>query len=484
MEYDAPIRVLGEVFGFNAFRPLQEEVVHSLLRGEDNFVLMPTGGGKSLCYQLPALLLSGTTIVVSPLIAIMQDQVVQLTNKGIAAACYHSGLTPQAAQEVLKRLHQGEIDLLYIAPERLLTRVFLQRLQCIKLALFAIDEAHCISRWGHDFRQEYTQLGKLRELFPSIPMVALTATADFKTRQDIQTCLGLARAKVSIASFNRCNIYYRVLPKQKPIQQLMQFLKTKDGQAGIIYCSSRKRVEAVAEQLRQAGLTAAAYHAGLTPQLRQTLQNAFLQNQLTILVATIAFGMGIDKPNCRYIVHYDLPKDLEAYYQETGRAGRDGLAAEALMLLGKRDVLQQQALLLHCSDLAQRERQQQKLNALLAYAESKACRRRYLLQYFGEALEKDCAYCDSCLNKLATAKPSQESVLQCLQQVRRQLAEQAAVPPFVIMSDAHLLAMAALEPQACLSKILAIPGISPSKIKRYGQDFLAALQYSHAKSLA
>jgi len=387
---------LAAVFGFHRFRPPQQEVVERVIAGEDVFLVMPTGGGKSLCYQIPALHRSGLTIVVSPLISLMKDQVDALVANGVQAALLNSSLTSAEARAVSARIDAGGLDLLYVAPERLMMTEFLEQIATIKLALFAIDEAHCISQWGHDFRPEYTRLGRLRELFPAVPLIAMTATADPQTRTDIINQLGIRAAKVFVAGFDRPNIVYTVVPKQKPAAQLANFLSGRRDEAGIVYALSRKRVEQVAGRLQQEGYSAAAYHAGLPDKERQRVQNAFQRDDIRIVVATVAFGMGIDKPNVRFVVHYDMPKSVESYYQETGRAGRDGLPSEALMLFGMGDVMTARKLIEN-SDNAERIRiELQKLNAMVAYAEALTCRRRALLAYFGDLREHQCDNCDIC----------------------------------------------------------------------------------------
>ncbi len=392
-----PLETLKTVFGYPTFRPPQEEIIAQVMRGEDAFVIMPTGGGKSLCYQIPALHRSGVGIVVSPLISLMKDQVDALNANGVAAACYNSTLTEAGSRRVLADLHKGRLDLLYVAPERLMAENFLERLKELEIALFAIDEAHCISQWGHDFRPEYVQLGRLRGIFPAVPLIALTATADPQTRADIIQRLGLSGAACHVCGFDRPNILYSVIEKQKPFQQLMKFLQGRQGEAGIVYALSRKRVEEVAGRLAAAGMEAAPYHAGLPDAERRRVQEAFMRDDLRIVVATVAFGMGIDKPNVRFVVHYDLPRNIESYYQETGRAGRDGLPAEAFLLFGYGDIAISRALIESGGNAEQNRIELHKLNAMIGFAEALTCRRRVLLGYFGERLEDDCGNCDLCL---------------------------------------------------------------------------------------
>ncbi|RRQ20807.1 DNA helicase RecQ [Thiohalobacter thiocyanaticus] len=391
-------RILRSTFGYADFRPYQQTIIEQLAAGEDVFVLMPTGGGKSLCYQIPALLRPGTALVVSPLISLMQDQVAALQANGVAAACYNSSLDGDAARQVLARLHAGELDLLYVSPERLLSDGFLGRLQDISIALIAIDEAHCVSQWGHDFRPEYARLGGLGEHFPGVPRIALTATADAQTRTDILRVLGLEAAQQHVTGFDRPNIRYSVLEKHKPFDQLLAFLEARPEQAGIVYALSRKRVDEVAGRLAERGLRAAAYHAGLPAGQRRQVQEDFLRDRLDLVVATVAFGMGIDKPNVRFVIHYDLPRNIEGYYQETGRAGRDGLPAEALLLHGQQDIVTARRLVDNTEDADQRRIELHKLNAMVDFAESRVCRRRILLNYFGQSLEQDCGNCDICLD--------------------------------------------------------------------------------------
>ncbi len=413
-------KVLKDVFGYDAFRSTQEDVICTLLDGKDAFVLMPTGGGKSLCYQIPAIMREGTGIVVSPLISLMKDQVDALTRCGVKAAYYNSSLKAAAAKEVLDQFEAGELDLLYVAPERLLTKAFLKRLEGVKIGLFAIDEAHCVSQWGHDFRPEYVRLGELREVMPDIPMIALTATADEHTREDIADRLGLKRAKRYVSSFDRPNIRYLVSEKRQPLTQVLTFLEDWKGSSGIIYCLSRKRVEDMAVNLQRHGIRAAAYHAGMPGRQREKVQDDFLRDRVKVIVATIAFGMGVDKPNVRFVIHHDLPKSIESYYQETGRAGRDGMESEALMLYGSGDVNLVRRLIENVENPDQRRVEVHKLNSMVALSEALTCRRRVLLGYFGEEMEgTSCGNCDICLDPPETYDGSKIATMavECVKQL-------------------------------------------------------------------
>ncbi|PKQ38256.1 MAG: DNA helicase RecQ [Actinobacteria bacterium HGW-Actinobacteria-1] len=387
---------LADVFGYAEFRPHQSEIIDAIVAGQDAFVLMPTGGGKSLCFQIPALHRAGTAIVVSPLISLMKDQVDALCANGVAAAVLNSSLAAEESSDVLSRLRAGELDLLYVSPERLVMDGFMQTLSRLELSLFAIDEAHCVSQWGHDFRPEYVQLGCLRERFGHVPVVALTATADEQTRTDVLRQLNLPDARTFVTGFDRPNIHYAAAYKTKPAVQLIEFLKQHDGESGIVYALSRRRVEEVAEKLREAGVRAGAYHAGMNAAARARVQEAFMGDRLDVVVATVAFGMGIDKPDVRFVVHYDMPKSIEGYYQETGRAGRDGLPAEALMLWSMQDVMTSKGFIDAVANEEQRRIETHKLNSMIAFAEALSCRRRALLGYFGEELVDDCGNCDVC----------------------------------------------------------------------------------------
>jgi ATP-dependent DNA helicase RecQ len=398
-----PQQLLHDVFGYPEFRGPQADIVEHLANGGDALVLMPTGGGKSLCYQIPALLRPGVGIVVSPLIALMQDQVDALRQLGVAAAFLNSTLDFAAVVATEKKLFAGELDLLYVAPERLLTERFLALLDRLaadgRLALFAIDEAHCVAQWGHDFRPEYIQLSVLHERYPAVPRVALTATADALTRREILVRLGLEEARVFVSSFDRPNIRYSVVERDNPKRQLLDFLAGHAGEAGIVYCLSRRKVDETAAWLAEQGIAALPYHAGLDTATRTRHQQRFLREDGIVMVATIAFGMGIDKPDVRFVAHLDLPKSLEAYYQETGRAGRDGEPAEAWMTYGLNDVvIHRQRIDESEAGEEQKRIERGKLDALLAWCETAACRRTRLLAYFGESREERCGNCDTCLD--------------------------------------------------------------------------------------
>lgn len=414
-----PPSVLRNVFGYEQFRGQQQAIIDQIVGGGDALVLMPTGGGKSLCYQIPALCRQGTAIVVSPLIALMHDQVTALQQLGVRAAALHSGLTPEQSREVLSALMRGAIDLLYIAPERLLLDGTLAMLQKCTISLIAIDEAHCVSQWGHDFRPEYLQLGMLRDLFEGVPRLALTATADGPTRREIVEKLRLEQGRQFVASFDRPNIHYTVTPKARPRDQLLRFLQSdgQRGEAGIVYCLSRARTEEIAAYLRENGFRALAYHAGMEPAARSAHQDAFIKEDGVIIVATVAFGMGINKPDVRFVVHMDMPKSIEAYYQETGRAGRDGLPARAFMLYGMEDVVRRRAMIEDGdADESHKRVERHKLDALVGFCESARCRRQILLDYFGEKRADPCGACDVCEHPVAQfdATIPAQKILSCV----------------------------------------------------------------------
>jgi ATP-dependent DNA helicase RecQ len=415
-------QLLHDIFGYSSFRGEQQSIVEHVSAGGDALVLMPTGGGKSLCYQLPALLRDGVGIVVSPLIALMQDQVDALQQLGVRAAFLNSSLDAAAAREVTQRLLNGDLQILYVAPERLLMPHFLNLLEQIEIgtgiALFAIDEAHCVSQWGHDFRPEYRKLTVLHERFPQVPRIALTATADAPTRAEIVERLTLEDAEQFVSSFDRPNIRYRVTQKDNARQQLEAFLDAEHpNDAGIIYCLSRRKVEETADWLKSRGWDAQPYHAGLDASVRNANQRRFLREEGVIMVATVAFGMGIDKPNVRFVAHLDLPKSMEGYYQETGRAGRDGLPANAWMTYGLGDVVSMRKML-DAGDAPEERKQveRHKLDALLGFCESTACRHQTLLRYFGEAHDGNCGQCDNCLSPVDTwdATQAAQMALSCV----------------------------------------------------------------------
>jgi len=396
-------RILKDVFGYDSFRGRQGAIIERVASGGDALVLMPTGGGKSLCFQVPALLRDGLAVVVSPLIALMDDQVATLEELGVAAVALNSTLEADQQRDIAERIRRGEIKMLYLAPERLVQPRMLAFLQQLQIALFAIDEAHCVSQWGHDFRPEYLQLGQLAEFFPDVPRIALTATADMRTREEIVNRLHLQDAERFLSSFDRPNIFYRIVPKEQPRKQLLAFLAARKGDAGIVYCLSRKKVEEVAGFLTEQGFPALPYHAGLPAELRAFNQKRFLNEEGLIMVATIAFGMGIDKPNVRFVAHLDLPKSLEAYYQETGRAGRDGLPADAWMAYGLQDMIFLKQMLANSEGDERHKRvEQHKLDAMLALCEETRCRRQVLLAYFDEELPQPCGHCDNCTDGVQT----------------------------------------------------------------------------------
>jgi ATP-dependent DNA helicase RecQ len=435
--------LLKQYFGFTSFRPLQEEIIRDSLADRDTFALLPTGGGKSLCFQLPALVRDGLTVVVSPLIALMKDQVDALQASGIAATFLNSSLAAGEGRGRLRGLHNGEYRLLYVAPERLMLSGFLSDLQRWNVKLIAIDEAHCISEWGHDFRPEYRQIAELRNHFPDVPFMALTATATGRVREDIISHLKLREPKCYVASFNRPNLTYRILAKNKPYDQLLDFLRARPKESGIVYCLSRKGAESVAQRLNENGVKARPYHAGLTSKERSEHQELFLRDNIRVVCATIAFGMGINKPNVRFVVHYDLPKNIEGYYQETGRAGRDGLPGECVLLFSPGDAVKQTTFIDEKPNPQERQIAREQLQQMVHYAECAGCRRRELLAYFGEEFSGtgvppvssetksethrqdacatiNCGACDNCLSPRATfdGTLAAQKFLSCVYRIR------------------------------------------------------------------
>lgn len=407
--------LLKNVFGYHQFREGQLEIIQAVLAGQDALVLMPTGGGKSLCYQLSALSLPGLTVVVSPLISLMKDQVDSLHAMGVAAAYVSANQTPEEQRAIFMQLQAEQIKLLYVSPERLLKLDFIERLQTLHISLFAVDEAHCVSQWGHDFRPEYCQLGQVKHLFPNVPVMGLTATADMTTRKDIQQQLVLTNPHIYQGSFDRPNIRYNQLTKYKPLQQVLSILDRKEG-AGIIYCRSRKKVDELTASLKQRGYRCDSYHAGLDHHSRDATQTAFLKEEIDIVVATVAFGMGINKSNVRYVIHYDLPRSIESYYQEIGRAGRDGLPSEAILLFEEKEVARIQEWIGLTENPQQKAVELEKFKAMHGFAEAQTCRRLVLLNYFSEFQHQSCGNCDICLDppKQFDGTTDAQKILSCI----------------------------------------------------------------------
>ena len=415
-------KTLKATFGYDGFRPLQREIMEANLAGRDTFALLPTGGGKSLCFQLPALLREGLTLVVSPLIALMKDQVNQLEAAGVEATFLNSSLGVKETKARLAGLHQGRYKLLYAAPERLMLDHWQENLRAWNVAAIAIDEAHCISEWGHDFRPEYRQIARLREWLPDIPLMALTATATERVRDDIVKHLRLREPEVFVASFNRPNLSYRVIPKEQPTKQILDFIKSRPMDSGIVYCATRASADRVAESLSERGFPAVPYHAGLTNNERAQNQELFIRDETRIVCATIAFGMGINKPNVRWVIHHDLPKNIEGYYQETGRAGRDGLPGDCLLLFSAGDAAKQTHFIDEMSDGHEQRIAREQLRLMLGYADCPTCRRRELLNYFAEAYtEPNCGSCDNCLQPRENynATTQAQKLLSCVYRVRQ-----------------------------------------------------------------
>ncbi len=446
--------VLKKAFGYDAFRPLQREIIEAAMDGKDVFALLPTGGGKSLCFQLPALLREGLTIVVSPLIALMKDQVDQLDSSGVPATFLNSSLKEREARERLSGLHNGRFRLLYVAPERLMLENWKENLRAWNVNCIAIDEAHCISEWGHDFRPEYRQIPRLRDLLPGVPVMALTATATARVRADIVDHLRLRNPCIFVSSFLRQNLRYRVEPKSGPIDQITAFIRERPGQSGIVYCASRAATEKVAESLDARGFPARPYHAGLSAEVRARNQELFIRDEVPIICATIAFGMGINKPNVRWVIHHDLPKNMEGYYQETGRAGRDGLPSDCLLLFSAGDAAKQTHFIEEIRDEEERQAARNQLRRMLAYAECPGCRWRDLLSYFDETLEGEgCGNCDNCLDPRETYDGTlhAQKLLSCV----------------------YRIASASRFPTGLNHAIDVLTGSNNEKIRKWGHDRLS-----------
>jgi ATP-dependent DNA helicase RecQ len=486
---------LKQYFGYDTFRPLQQEIIERVIEKKDCVVLMPTGGGKSLCFQLPALLQPGITIVVSPLISLMKDQVDALQAIGVNAAMINSSMTAGEILQVIEKIKNGQMKILYVAPERLALASFESLLHTLPISLFAIDEAHCISEWGHDFRPEYRNLRFLRTKFPNIPIIALTATATEKVRADIVKQLDLPAPQIFTSSFNRPNLSYEVLPKKDSFKTILALLQSYPAESVVIYCFSRKDTETIAEKLNNYGHKAGTYHAGLSADRRRENQEKFIKSEVPIMVATIAFGMGIDKPDVRLVIHHSLPKSIEGYYQETGRAGRDGLPARCVLLYSAADKFKHEYFIRNLSDTEEKMQVQNNLNQSVEYGTMNRCRRKFLLQYFNEDFaEANCGNCDKCVAPAPLLSPKASvksrpatiattvtdldydtSLFEVLRQVRTAEASKRGVPPYIVFGDKTLRELALYQPQSD-NAFLNINGVGDKKLSQFGALFMDAIK--------
>lgn len=472
--------LLKKYFGYDEFRPMQSEIIENVIQKKDSLVLMPTGGGKSICYQLPALKFDGLTLVISPLISLMKDQVDALNANGINAAYINSSLEYNEVLDIKRKIQRKEIKLLYIAPERFALEKFKIFLASQKVDLIAVDEAHCISEWGHDFRPEYRNLKYLKALLPNTPLIALTATATKKVQEDILKYLSLNDPKIFASSFNRENLNLRVVEKKKSLEKILAILEDYKDKPVIIYCFSRKDVENISEKLRQRGFNARPYHAGLNNEVKKRNQDLFINDKINIIVATIAFGMGIDKPDVRLIIHHTFPKTIEGYYQQIGRAGRDGLPSKCILFYSRGDLRKHNFFIDNIENEDERKKAKSKLFRVMDYCETKTCKRKFILNYFGEDFPEKCNACDSCLNlepikieqkTLFKEEKYDQNLFQKLRILRKRIAEERDVPPFIIFGDVSLREMARNKPKN-KNEFLNIKGVGQQKLNDFGERFL------------